>query len=173
MADEGERLSENTRENGANFWIEVTSGMRWKRMLAEKNVVLEAPNRTRYQTFFTGVKSGDIVLHYITTALTLQKELQSKVVAVSRIVSSPTVTGRKIIAPCSNTLILPKYVPLDELRKLKHQSPQLRKLVINLRMQRYLSRISRSDFEPILRVYPINMRRLSKSRLGKWLKHSI
>lgn len=162
-------MSETTRKDGTNFWIEVTSGMRWERMLKE-GIVLAAPNRTRYQTFFAGMNAGDLVLHYLTSALTRQKELRSRVVAISRVASNPTVNEKRIIAPCSNTLMLPNPVSLDELRKLERKSPLLQKLVVNLRMQRYLSQISPSDFEAILRVHPVNLRRFSKSRLGKWLK---
>ncbi|MEM3519911.1 MAG: hypothetical protein QXT22_05835 [Candidatus Hadarchaeales archaeon] len=153
-----------------NFWIEVTSGMRWERMLKE-GIALTAPNRARYRTFFAKINSGDLVLHYITSTLTRQKELRSKVVAVSLIASTPSITEKRITAPCSNTLLLPNPVSLAELRKLKQKSPFLRKLVDDLHMQRYLTQITQSDFKSILGVDSENMRRFLKSRLGKWLTH--
>lgn len=152
-----------------NFWIEVTSGMRWDRLL-KIGVALEAPNTTRYQHFFEGVKFGDFVLHYLTTSLTSQKEKRSSVVGVSRAISDPIVEGKKIVAKCSDTLEFPKPVSYNELIGLKQKSPSLRKLV-GVSMQRYLTQISQSDFESILGVHPANMRRFSKSRLARQLKH--
>ena len=150
-----------------DFWIEVTSGMRWNRLMRE-GIALEAPDRTRYRHFFEGVKSGDFVLHYLTTSLTSQKEQRSSVVGVSRVASDPTVVGKKIVARCSDTLKFSKSVSYNELRGHKRKSPSLRRLV-GFNMQMYLTQISRSDFESILDVYPANMKRFSRSRLARRL----
>jgi len=151
-----------------NFWIEVTSGMRWDRLMRE-GTALEAPDRPRYRHFFEGVKSGDFVLHYLTASLTSQKEQRSSVVGVSRVASDPAVAGKKIVAGCSNTLEFTKPVPYKELLGLKRKSPSLRELV-GFSMQRYLTQISRSDVESILGVHPANMKRFSKSRLARQIK---
>jgi len=150
------------------FWIEVTSGMRWDRMLRE-GVQLEAPNKTRYQHFFDGVKAGDLVLHYLTGTLTMQREKQSSVVGVSQVASNPAVVGKKIIADCSNALELPKPVSYGELLGLKRKSLSLQRLV-GFSMQRYLTQISRSDFESVLNAHPTNARRFSKSPLARMLR---
>lgn len=151
-----------------NFWIEVTSGMRWERLLKE-GIALEAPNTTRYRHFFEGVRAGDLVLHYLTTSLTPKKEKKSSVVGASRVAADPAAVGKKIVAGCSDTLELPKPVLYNELHGLKRKSPLLSKLV-RLNMQRYLTQISRPDFESILGMHPANMRRFSKSRLARQIK---
>jgi len=153
-----------------NFWIEVTSGMRWDRLLRE-GIALEAPDRPRYRHFFEGVKSGDFVLHYLTASLTSQKEQRSSVVGVSRVASDPTVVGKKVVAGCSDTLKFSKPVSYNELLGLKRKSPLLSRLV-GCHMQRYLTQISRSDVESILGVHPANMRRFSKSRLARQIKRA-
>lgn len=153
-----------------DFWIEVTSGMRWERLLKE-GIALEAPDRPRYRNFFEGIKSGDFVLHYLTTSLTDQKEQRSSVIGVSLVASDPTVVGKKIVAGCSNTLEFSKPVSYKELLGLKRKSPSFCGLV-GYSMQRYLTQISRSDVESILGVHPANMRRFSKSRLARQIKRA-
>ena len=154
--------------DGANFWIEVTSGMRWERLLKE-GVTLMAPNTTRYRHFFEGMKSGDFVLHYLTASLTSQKEKRSSVVGVSLVASDPALVEKKIVAGCSNTLELPKPISCNELRGLKQKSTLLRKLV-EFSMQRYLTRISRSDFGLVIDAHPANKRRFSKTPLARQLQ---
>ena len=92
-----------------NYWIEVTSGLRWNRMLKE-GVVLKAPNETRYQNFFKDVRAGDKALHYLTASLTSDKRLRSTIVASSRIISDPIRTTWNISAICNNMNILPKPI---------------------------------------------------------------
>jgi len=150
-----------------NFWIEVTSGMRWSRLLDE-GVALEAPNTTRYRNFFEGLKAGDLVLHYLTTTLTRQTEKQSSVVGASKIASDPTVIGRKIVAKCSCTAEFPKPIPYSELRRTVRKSKEFEKL-LRVGMQRYLTQISCPDFESVLGIYPANMKRFSKSLLARRL----
>lgn len=151
-----------------NFWIEVTSGMRWSRLLKE-GVALEAPNITRHQHFFAGIKSGDFVLHYLTTSLTREKEKRSSVVGASKIDSDPSLVGKKIEARCSGTIEFPKPVLYSELQRINTKSEEFDKLV-RVSMQRYLTRISESDFESVIGVHPANMKQFSKSPLARWLQ---
>jgi hypothetical protein len=147
-----------------SYWIEVTTGIRWTRLSSEGRVRLDAPNTSRYQTFFQGLKSGDFVLHYLTGVLTPEKEKRSSIVGVSLIESNPIIEGKKITAKCSKVLEFAKPVSYKELCGVEPKSVPLRKL-LKLSMQRYLTQISMSDFESILNVHPANMRRFSKSRL--------
>jgi hypothetical protein len=143
-----------------DYWIEVTSGSRWERLLKTR-VALEAPNTTRYQNFFKGLKPGDIMLHYLTMALTLPKERRSTIVAVSKVASKPEVLEKKIVAECKNTKVLPKPIPFSKLQEIKGRSGEFNKL-LRMGMQRYLTRISQSDFESVLSVYPANRKRFLK-----------
>lgn len=149
-----------------NFWIEVTSGMRWHRMYEGKDIALSAPIRTRYLNFFNGVMTGDTVLHYLTTALTRSQEQRSSVVAVSGIASDPA-EKRRIEAKCSNTVLFPKPVSYSELRSIQPKSREFEKLVARMSMQRYLTQMTKSDFESVLKVHPENWRKFLKSPLSK------
>jgi hypothetical protein len=149
------------------YWLEVTSGMRWGKLLKE-GMVLDAPNTTRYQNFFRGLKTGDIVLHYLTAALTPEKGQRSSIVGASKIASDPIIMGSKIVARCSNTLKFPSRISCSELYGIKRRSAGLRGL-LKLRMQKYLTQISGSDFKSILDIHPANKKRFSKSPLGKYL----
>ena len=151
-----------------NFWIEVTSGMRWDRMREERNVVLSAPNTTRYRNFFQNLKTDDLVLHYLTASLTRNKEKRSSAVGVSKVASDPTVAEKPIIAKCSDTLEFPKPVSYSALCGIKPKSAEFGKL-LEVSMQRYLTQISQSDFELILGIYPANEKRFRKSPLAKQL----
>lgn len=151
-----------------DYWIEVTSGMRWDRLLKDC-VALEAPNTTRYRNFFKNLKAGDLVVHYLTSSLTPQREKKSSIVGMSLVTSDPAMVGRKITARCSNTLEFPKPVPYSELRTIRRKSVGLDRL-LEFSMQRYLTQISKSDIESILSVHPANNRRFSKSRLAKQLQ---
>ena len=142
--------------------------MRWERLLKE-GITLEAPNTTRYRHFFEGVRAGDLVLHYLTTALTPKKEKRSSVVGASRVAADPAAVGKKIVAGCSDTLELSKPVLYNELHGRKRKSPLLSKLG-RLNMQRYLTQISQPDFESILGVHPKNKCRFLKSPLAKHLR---
>jgi hypothetical protein len=148
-----------------NYWLEVTSGLRWSKLLKE-GVRLDAPNTTRYQNFFKGLETGDIVLHYLTATLTPQKEERSSVVGVSKIASTPTVIGKRIVAKCSHTLKFPTPISYSELRGIKRKSAELRGL-LKINMQKYLAQISDFDFKSILDIYQANKKRFSKSPLAK------
>ena len=147
------------------YWIEVTTGIRWNRMLEEGDIRLDAPNVARYRGFFKGLKAGDFVLHYLTGTLTSMKSKKSCIVCVSKVESSPAIIGNRIVAKCSGLLELPKPVSYKELCALKEKSAQLAKL-LKMGMQRYLTQISRSDFESILGVHPANMKHFLKSPLA-------
>jgi hypothetical protein len=146
-----------------NYWIEVTSGLRWYRLLKEKDVRLDAPNTTRHRNFFKELKRDDLVFHYLAGALTPEKEKRSKIVAMSRIVSNPIVDGKRIAAKCAETVMLPSPVSRYELGGARPKSKGLKKL-LRVNMQRYLTQISQSDFESILDAHPANARRFPKSR---------
>lgn len=143
------------------YWVEVTTGLRWDRLFKEKNVKLEAPEKTRYRKFFQGLKTGDFVLHYLTWALTVSKEKKGRVVAVSRVASDPIPINRKIVAKCSNTVLLPKPVPCHVLHEIDQKSKGLQKL-LNLNMQRYLTQITEANLISILSVSPENNKVLKK-----------
>jgi hypothetical protein len=149
--------------------MEVTSGSRWAR-LQKDGTTLDAPNTTRYLNMFKGLTPGDFVLHYLTTALTHERGIQSSVVGVSKVTSEmkviPTSVGEKIFVKCSKAVALPKPVPYSELNQITKKSGQFAKL-LRAYMQRYLTQITQSDFESILRVYPINMKRFLKSSILK------
>jgi len=147
-----------------NFWIEVTSGLRWGG-LRKEGIELSAPGTTRYRNFFKNLKTGDFVLHYLTTSLTRQKEKQSSVIGASRIASDPTVVGKKIVARCSGTIEFPKPVPYSELHRIGRKSRKFDTL-LRMGMQKYLTQISRSDFDSILGAYPANRKRFSKLALS-------
>lgn len=150
------------------YWIEVTSGSRWDRLLREKDVRLDAPNKLRYQNFFRGLKAGDFVFHYLTATLTLPKERKSSVIAISKVASNPIAGEKRIEARCSSTLILPKSIPYSELSRINPKSKNFR-LLVKRGMQRYLTQISKSDFNFILDAYPMNKKRFFKSRVGRQL----
>lgn len=151
-----------------SFWIEVTIGLRWQRMLDEGEIRLDAPNKTRYATFFNGMKPGDVVFHYLTAALTPPKlaEKRSCIFAISRIASNPQIIGNKIVAKCSNTSFLRRPIPRVGLEKLKRKSKELGKL-LRVSMRRYLTKISESDFKSIIELYPQNRGVKKKFRKSK------
>ena len=159
------------RTKGITCWIEVTTGIRWGRMLAERNIRLDAPNTARYRNFFRGLKAGDLVLHYLTITLTPASDKRGCVAWVSGVESSPALAGDRIVAKCWGTLELPRPVPCKKLRELRGKSAQLTKLV-RMCMQRYLTRITHSDFESILGLYPENMKRFLKSPLARLYNRS-
>ncbi|MBA7622763.1 hypothetical protein ES703_30149 [subsurface metagenome] len=146
-----------------SYWIEVTSGLRWDRLLKEKNIRLDAPNTTRYQGFFKKVKAGDLVFHYLTSSLTRPKEKRSKVVAVSTVASNPAVVGKRIVANCVGTVMFPKTISCSELSKINPKSKNLRKL-LKVNMQRYLTPITQLDFDSILGLYPENKKKFFRLR---------
>jgi len=137
-----------------NHWIEVTSGIRWNRLLRE-GVALQAPNKTRYRNFFKDLKANDVVLHYLTSALTPEKKLQSRIVGVSQTASSPLFTKSRISVQCFNLEILHTPIHLSELIQIKPKSNGL-KALLRVNMQRYLTKISKSDFESIIDLHPEN-----------------
>jgi len=139
-----------------NLWIEVTSGVRWNRMLKEGVVVLEAPKQTRYLNFFKDMKANDIVLHYLTNALTYKKEWRSSIVAISKTISEPIILDFKIQARCSEPIMLPKPISYSLMLKLRGQKSEKFKELLNIKMQRYLTKITLSDFYTILDAYPEN-----------------
>lgn len=141
-------------------------------MLLKEGVALEAPNTTRYRNFFEDLKAGDLVLHYLTTTLTRQKEKRSSVVGASKVVSNPAVIGRKIVARCSGTVEFPKPIHYSELRRTVRKSEKFEKL-LRVGMQRYLTKLSRPDFESILGTYPSNKKRFSKSLLARQLRGTL
>ncbi len=128
-------------------WIEVTSGMRWERMLRE-GVALEAPNSARYRTLFRGLRAEDLVLHNLITSLTNSPRVRSKVVAASRVTADPGIEKRNIVAKCSDTVELPVPISLKRLRRMNPKSEAF-SVLLRMNMQRYLSRIEWSDFESI------------------------
>ncbi len=146
-----------------NYWLEVTIGVRWQRMLEEGQIRLDAPNKTRYINFFNGMEAGDIILHYLTSALTPSRlrEKKSSVFAVSKIASNPQVVGNKIVAKCSGTYLFKKPVPRSELMNLPKKSSELEKL-LRVSMMRYLTKISDSDFVSIVKKLPENKRIVTK-----------
>lgn len=132
------------------YWIEVTYGIRWDRLLRTK-IVLDAPNTKRYRTFFAGVGRGDIVLHYLTAALTEQKHLKSSIVAISIVASAPQSVGNKIVADCSLTQTLPAPVKRARLATIKDKSSNF-DLLMRQSMQKYLTEITRRDFVEVMRL---------------------
>ena len=151
--------------------MEVSSGSRWERLLKD-GAMLDAPNTTRYQNLFKGLTLGNLVLHYLTTSLTREKSMQSSVVRASRVASDvtvvPTAVGEKIVAKCSKVVVLPKPIPYLELNQIPKKSKGFAKL-LRAYMQRYLTQITKSDFESILEIYPANKKRFLKSPLGRSL----
>ncbi len=152
------------------FWIEVRSGMRWVR-LRRSGVVLKSPNTARYRSFFEGMHPDDLVLHYLTTALTWDKHVQSTVVGTSRIDSSPLIGAGNISAPCTDTIEFPHPVRYPELRKLRLKPGPLENL-IGMRMQRYLTKIKRSEFRAVLETEPTNLLAFKRSPLNRILSRN-
>lgn len=138
-------------------------------MIKEKNIRLDAPNKTRYQNLFKDIKAGDLVLHYLTGALTFENEKKSKITALSKIASNPTTKKGKIIANCASTIVFPDLVPYSKLYGIGRKSKELDKL-LRRGMQQYLTKISLSDFKSILEISPANKKRFSKSNMAKWFK---
>jgi len=129
------------------FWIEVTSGIRFERLLRE-GVKLEAPHTTRFINFFKELREGDVVLHYMTATLT-RKEWRSSIIASSRIGKNPEVNGKKIVAPCSNTVMIEPPIKLLQIKKLPEKSDRLDR-VLSYSMQKYLIEIDYQDFKNIM-----------------------
>ena len=143
-----------------NYWIEVTSGLRWSRML-KKGVVLKAPNETRYKNLFKDVRAGDRTLHYLTASLTSDKRYKSTIVASSRIISDPIMTTMSISAMCNNVNIFPKQIHVKKIKELNINSDGLKSL-LNINMQRYLTKMNESDYKSIIHIYPDNARTIKR-----------
>jgi len=151
------------------YWIEVTTGLRWRRMLNERKIELDAPEKQRYKTFFKNMKSDDIVLHYLTAdlvPLNWQEEKKRSIVAVSKVVSDPQIMFGRIVATCSGTTHLPKPIPLKALKNIVRKSQELKKL-LRVSMRRYLTNISESDFKSIVEILPQNRRAIKKFMRSK------
>jgi len=123
-------------------------------------VALEAPKTARYRNFFARMKAGDFVLHYLTASLTPSKESQSTIVAVSKVVSEPEVLEKKIVAVCKNTKVLLKPISLSKLQEVREKSREF-DMLLRMGMQRYLTRISQTDFVSIIKAYPENRAKVS------------
>lgn len=151
------------------YWIEVTTGLRWQRMLNERKIELDAPEKPRYKTFFKNMKSGDIVLHYLTADLVpfnWEEEKKSSIVAVSKVVSDPQIMFGRIVARCSATTPLPNPIPLKALKKVGRKSQELKKL-LRVSMRRYLTNVSESDFKFITEILPQNRTAIKKFMRSK------
>lgn len=119
---------------------------------------LEAPHTQRYVTFFNGIAKGDAVLHYTTIALS-KKEWRGKILAVSLVASPPRIIGKKLVSECENTIFLPEPVQLSELRKISDKSLRFEEL-FRISLQRYLTQITKSDFDKIVALHSSNKERI-------------
>ncbi len=149
------------------YWIEVTTGFRWQRMLNEGEIKLEAPNKTRYQTFFKKMKPGDIVLHYVTGLVPFSWEgKKSCIVAVSKVPLGPQLTFGSIVAKCSGTLHLPRPILYKDIENIENKSEGLEKL-LRISMRGYLTNITESDFKSLIEIYPQNRKVVEKFMKSK------
>lgn len=53
-------------------WLEISSDFRFRRKLANERG-LYAPLRKRYRSMMNDIKSGDLILHYITSSGALER----------------------------------------------------------------------------------------------------
>ena len=114
------------------------------------------------------MRADDLVLHYLTTSLTKDRRLQSRMVGVSRVTSPPILTSKTITAPCVDTVELPTPVRYTELQQLVLKEGPLKQL-IGMRMQRYLTQITESDFTVVIEAKLENSRRFRTSPLRGFL----
>ncbi len=132
------------------YWIEVSDGWSWDLLLKGKRG-LYAPNKKRYATMFKGIDRGDIVIHYLITQMTKDKEKKSSIIGLSRVKSKAYVRENQIIVDLEKITELPKPIKFNVFSKfLEKYSIAMQKL-IKVGMQRYLTEISQKDFEEIFK----------------------
>lgn len=137
-----------------NAWIEVSSEYRFRKK-QEGICGLYAPAGTRHINQLKKIKSGDIVLHYITIPGAINKENVSSIIGISIVTSSPTVNATRITVPLKETVELPIKVNINELKSIKKPSIYL-KTLLEMKLQRYLSQITLEDFVNILSIHEEN-----------------
>jgi hypothetical protein len=141
-----------------NAWIEVSSEYRFRKK-QDGICGLYAPAGTRHINQLKQIRSGDVVLHYITIPGAINKENVSSIIGISIVSSSPIVNASRITVPLKETVELPVKVNINELRTIKKPSIYL-KTLLDMKLQRYLSQITSEDFINILSIHEENKKYL-------------
>lgn len=141
------------------YWIEVTHGdSGWTRKL-DKNPELRrglwAPATTRHKNMLMHLKTGDIVLTYLTSNSTRTKKWKTSIVGVSIVEEDLFVVEKKISVKLNNNLELPIPIKFSEYKNNQLLSPEF-KNAISYCFQRYLINISPSDFSSLLHIHEDN-----------------
>lgn len=136
-------------------WLEISSDFRFRRKLANERG-LYAPLRKRYRSMMNDIKSGDLILHYITSSGALERSHQSAIVGVSIAKSELIEKGTKFNVIIENIIELPKPVNITEIKDIRNKSGKL-ETIISMSFQRYLAEIKISDVRKILFIHDENV----------------
>lgn len=142
-----------------NVWIEVSSDYRFDKKLAGE-IGLVAPASSRYINMMKDVKQDDIILHYIIKQRA-KKEHESRIIALSMAKSGMYKNSSRIAVDLNELILLPIPITLNEIKSLKKQSSNLKKL-IRMSFLRYLQEITLEDFDNLLKIHAENTQFLSK-----------
>jgi len=142
-----------------NVWIEVSSDYRFDKKLAGE-IGLVAPASSRYINMMKDVKQDDIILHYIIKQRA-KKEHESRIIALSMAKSGMYINTPRIAVDLNELIMLPIPITLKEIKALKKQSTNLKKL-IRMSFLRYLQEITLEDFNNLLKIHTENTHFLSK-----------
>ena len=133
------------------YFIEVCSGD-WTFVAKTQGTRhLVAPNTRRHTFLLAHLKKDDIILHYLTNALTKEQKWKSAFVGESVIDSEMEAQGNKIRCCLRQVHLLKNPVKLKDLRKENELSPQLNE-AIKRSMQFYLFEIGKDDYEKIIEL---------------------
>lgn len=136
------------------YWIEVASGnfTLEKKLKGEKG--LYAPKSTKYQNLMSKIKTGDKIIHYLTTSLT-SREYISSFVAVSNAASEMTATEYRYEIALEGVRLLNRPVRLRELKENNSKKSKELEHAIKMCMQSYLFEINKEDYDLILSLSKI------------------
>jgi hypothetical protein len=107
-----------------NVWIEISSNYRFQKKLC-KEEGLYAPAAKRYRMMLKDVRTGDIILHYITSSGTNIKSHQSAIVGVSTAISSLIENDSRLGIDIDRLVQLPSPISIRMIKNIEDKSQKL------------------------------------------------